>query len=43
MAGAINHLIKEGQYGKLLEAWNLSNEAVTTSEVNPPGLPLTNS
>lgn len=43
VAGAINHLIKEGQYGKLLEAWNLSNEAVTTSEVNPPGLPLTNS
>ncbi|MFF1342262.1 transporter substrate-binding domain-containing protein [Streptomyces sp. NPDC058290] len=43
VAEAINHLIKEGQYGKLLEAWNLSNEAVTTSEVNPPGLPLTNS
>ncbi|WP_327281474.1 transporter substrate-binding domain-containing protein [Streptomyces sp. NBC_01205] len=43
VAGAINHLIKEGQYGKLLEAWNLSNEAVTTSELNPPGLPLTNS
>ncbi|MFG2874097.1 transporter substrate-binding domain-containing protein [Streptomyces sp. NPDC048337] len=43
VAEAINHLIKEGQYGKLLAAWNLSNEAVTTSEVNPPGLPLTNS
>ncbi|MFC9298888.1 transporter substrate-binding domain-containing protein [Streptomyces sp. NPDC057011] len=40
---AINHLIKEGQYAKLLTTWNLSNESVTTSEVNPPGLPLTNS
>lgn len=43
VAETLNHLIKEGQYGKLLEAWNLSNEAVTASEVNPPGLPLTNS
>ncbi|KOG47218.1 ABC transporter substrate-binding protein [Streptomyces virginiae] len=43
VAGAINHLIKNGQYGQLLAAWNLSNEAVTTSEVNPPGLPVTNS
>ncbi|MET9602322.1 ABC transporter substrate-binding protein [Streptomyces sp. NPDC006459] len=43
VAGAINHLIKNGQYGQLLTAWNLSNEAVTTSEVNPPGLPVTNS
>ncbi|MFJ4864496.1 ABC transporter substrate-binding protein [Streptomyces sp. NPDC088748] len=43
VAGAINHLIKNGQYGQLLAAWNLSNEAVITSEVNPPGLPVTNS
>ncbi|MCX5149937.1 transporter substrate-binding domain-containing protein [Streptomyces sp. NBC_00320] len=43
VAEAINHLIKEGQYGRLLAAWNLSNEAVPTAEVNPPGLPLTNS
>ncbi|MFI6006723.1 transporter substrate-binding domain-containing protein [Streptomyces sp. NPDC051366] len=43
VAETVNHLIKEGQYGKLLETWNLSNEAVNTSEVNPPGLPLTNS
>ncbi|MFJ3202563.1 transporter substrate-binding domain-containing protein [Streptomyces sp. NPDC086989] len=43
VAEVINHLIKQGQYGKLLETWNLSNEAVTTSEVNPPGLPLSNS
>lgn len=43
VAEAINHLIRSGQYQQLLAAWNLSNEAVTTSEVNPPGLPLTNS
>ncbi|MET9604895.1 transporter substrate-binding domain-containing protein [Streptomyces sp. NPDC006512] len=43
VAEAINHLIKNGQYAKLLGAWNLSDEAVTTSEVNPPGLPVTNS
>jgi polar amino acid transport system substrate-binding protein len=43
VAGAINYLIEHGQYGKWLAAWNLSNEAVSTSEVNPPGLPLSNS
>ncbi|KPH97210.1 ABC-type transporter, periplasmic subunit family 3 [Actinobacteria bacterium OK074] len=43
LADAINHLIKNGQYAKWLAAWNLSNEAVATSEVNPPGLPLDNS
>ncbi|WHM41524.1 ABC transporter substrate-binding protein [Streptomyces sp. BPTC-684] len=43
VAEAINHLIENGQYAKWLAAWNLSNEAVTTSRVNPPGLPLDNS
>ncbi|WP_405495465.1 ABC transporter substrate-binding protein [Streptomyces sp. NBC_00096] len=43
VAEAINHLVKNGQYAQLLTTWNLSNEAVTTSEVNPPGLPTTNS
>ncbi|MFD7554641.1 transporter substrate-binding domain-containing protein [Streptomyces sp. NPDC059835] len=43
VAAAIDHLIENGQYGKLLAAWNLSDEAVAKSEVNPPGLPLTNS
>jgi polar amino acid transport system substrate-binding protein len=43
LADAINYLIKNGQYAKWLAAWNLSNEAVATSEVNPPGLPLDNS
>ncbi|MFF9813154.1 ABC transporter substrate-binding protein [Streptomyces sp. NPDC014006] len=43
VADAINHLIKNGQYAQWLKAWNLSNEAVTTSQINPPGLPLDNS
>ncbi|MET9407521.1 ABC transporter substrate-binding protein [Streptomyces sp. NPDC002935] len=43
VADAINHLIENGQYAKWLAAWNLSNEAVGTSQVNPPGLPLDNS
>jgi polar amino acid transport system substrate-binding protein len=43
VADAINYLIKNGQYAKWLAAWNLSNEAVSTSQVNPPGLPITNS
>ncbi|MFG2358872.1 ABC transporter substrate-binding protein [Streptomyces sp. NPDC048521] len=43
LADAINHLIKNGQYAKWLAAYNLSNEAVAKSEVNPPGLPLDNS
>ncbi|MEU5095316.1 ABC transporter substrate-binding protein [Streptomyces sp. NPDC020996] len=43
LADAINHLIDSGQYAKWLAAWNLSNEAVAKSLVNPPGLPLDNS
>lgn len=43
IADAINYLIKNGQYAKWLAAWNLSNEAVPSAKINPPGLPLTNS
>jgi polar amino acid transport system substrate-binding protein len=43
IADAINHLIDNGQYAKWLAAYNLSNEAVAESKVNPPGLPLDNS
>ncbi|MFC4949203.1 transporter substrate-binding domain-containing protein [Pseudonocardia sp. GCM10023141] len=43
VAEAVNHLIQNGQYKTWLDAWNLANEAVPTSLVNPPGLPLTNS
>ncbi|CAN5151232.1 ABC transporter substrate-binding protein [soil metagenome] len=42
LADAINYLIKNGQYAQWLKAYNLSNEAVTVSEVNPAGLPITN-
>ncbi|MEE4540555.1 transporter substrate-binding domain-containing protein [Streptomyces sp. V4-01] len=43
LADALNYLIANGQYAKWLAAWNLSDEAVPTSLVDPPGLPLTNS
>jgi polar amino acid transport system substrate-binding protein len=43
LSDAINYLITNGQYAKWLAAWGLSNEAVATSDINPPGLPLTNS
>jgi polar amino acid transport system substrate-binding protein len=43
LADAINYLIQHGEYAKWLAAYNLANEAVATSEVNPPGLPLDNS
>jgi polar amino acid transport system substrate-binding protein len=42
VAAAINHLIQNGQYATWLDAWHLTTEAVPTSEVNPPGLPLDN-
>ncbi|MET8163797.1 ABC transporter substrate-binding protein [Streptomyces sp. NPDC005329] len=43
VADAVNYLIEHGQYAKWLAAYNLSNEAVAKSEINPPGLPLDNS
>jgi polar amino acid transport system substrate-binding protein len=43
LADAINHLIDGGQYGALLKAYNLTNESVKKSLINPPGLPLSNS
>lgn len=43
IADAINHLIETGQYAKWLAAYHLSNEAVTKSLINPPGLPDDNS
>ncbi|ROP58630.1 transporter substrate-binding domain-containing protein [Curtobacterium sp. PhB115] len=38
--GAIDDLIEDGTYATWLKAYNLSNEAVKTSELNPEGLPL---
>lgn len=43
IADAINELIEDGTYAKWLQAYNLSNEDVERSEVNPAGLPLDNS
>lgn len=36
---ALNHLIADGSYAKILDRWGLSSEAVKSSELNPPGLP----
>ncbi|GAA0909023.1 ABC transporter substrate-binding protein [Streptomyces thermoalcalitolerans] len=41
LAAALNHVIENGTYAKVLERWGLSDEAVTTSQINPPGLPKT--
>ena len=40
LQAAVNQLISTGDYTKILARWNLTNEAVTTSEINPPGLPI---
>jgi polar amino acid transport system substrate-binding protein len=41
LADALNHVIENGTYAKVLGRWGLSDEAVTKSEINPPGLPKT--
>jgi polar amino acid transport system substrate-binding protein len=38
---ALNAVIADGSYTKVLQRWNVDNEAVPKSEINPPGLPLT--
>jgi polar amino acid transport system substrate-binding protein len=43
LADAINYLIDNGQYAAWLKAYDLSNEALKSSVINPPGLPLSNS
>ncbi|MDQ0809675.1 polar amino acid transport system substrate-binding protein [Streptomyces sp. B3I7] len=42
LADALNHVIENGTYARVLRRWGLSDEAVTKSEINPPGLPRTN-
>ncbi|GGY08585.1 ABC transporter substrate-binding protein [Streptomyces djakartensis] len=42
LADALNHVVENGTYAKVLKRWGLSDEAVTKSEINPPGLPKTN-
>ncbi|HWS34840.1 MAG TPA: ABC transporter substrate-binding protein [Actinoplanes sp.] len=39
-AAALDKLIASGDYAKILDRWNLANEAVQKAEVNPPGLPI---
>ncbi|MGW4650082.1 ABC transporter substrate-binding protein [Kitasatospora sp. NPDC004289] len=39
---ALDTVIKNGTYGQVLKRWGLENEAVQSSELNPPGLPRTN-
>lgn len=39
---AIEASIRSGDYAKVLAKWNLQDEAVQVSEINPPGLPRTN-
>jgi polar amino acid transport system substrate-binding protein len=36
---ALNTLIKDGNYGKILDRWGLTSEAIQKSELNPAGLP----
>ncbi|GAA3143763.1 polar amino acid transport system substrate-binding protein [Kribbella aluminosa] len=38
---ALNAVIADGSYAKVLARWNVAGEAVEKSEINPPGLPLT--
>ncbi|GLW48991.1 putative amino acid ABC transporter, substrate-binding protein [Streptomyces sp. NBRC 14336] len=39
LADALNEVIDNGAYAKVLRRWGLSDEAVKKSEINPPGLP----
>jgi polar amino acid transport system substrate-binding protein len=36
---ALNELIENGTYAKILDRWGLSSEAIQKSELNPAGLP----
>ena len=39
LADALNQVISDGSYQKVLDRWGLANEAVPHSEINPAGLP----
>ncbi|AIR96641.1 ABC transporter substrate-binding protein [Streptomyces glaucescens] len=41
LAAALNEVIENGTYAQVLARWGLSDEAVTRSQINPPGLPRT--
>ncbi|MCW2583335.1 MAG: Amino acid-binding transporter [Klenkia sp.] len=35
---AVDHVIEDGTYAEVLQRWGLQDEAVDTSQLNPPGL-----
>ncbi|CCK32606.1 ABC amino acid transporter [Streptomyces davaonensis JCM 4913] len=39
LADALNEIVDNGTYAKVLKRWGLPDEAVSKSEINPPGLP----
>jgi len=39
VSDSINDMIADGTYEKILKRWNLWEEAVSQSQINPPGLP----
>ncbi|WP_306319007.1 MULTISPECIES: ABC transporter substrate-binding protein [unclassified Streptomyces] len=39
LADALDHVIDDGSYAKVLKRWGLSDEAIDRSRINPPGLP----
>ncbi|WP_320773991.1 ABC transporter substrate-binding protein [Streptomyces sp. CRN 30] len=41
LADALDEVIDNGTYAKVLARWGLADEAVEKSEINPPGLPKT--
>ncbi|HEY0500752.1 MAG TPA: ABC transporter substrate-binding protein [Kutzneria sp.] len=41
LSDALNQIIADGSYRKVLDRWGLGNEAVPKSVINPPGLPRT--
>jgi polar amino acid transport system substrate-binding protein len=43
ISDAVEYLIKNGQYATILKAYGDQQDAVPSSSVNPPGLPLSNS
>lgn len=38
---AIESTIRSGDYAKVLHRWGLNSDAIEKSEINPPGLPIT--
>lgn len=39
LADALNQVIADGSYRKVLDRWGLADESVPHAEINPPGLP----